>query len=272
MKEKYISFSEAKMWNECPYRHKLVYIDKIPYFNDTLFTAFGSACHETLEQLLLLKKNNDNTEFDSVLHFKKCFYNEMIKLKVQTNDPKILDRELAKSMIDAGTRIVALVLPELIKEFKDFEVVACEYRIYSKIEDFIIPNGDNFYFKGYVDLIIKSNNIYYVIDYKTCSWGWDQKKKSDKLMGYQLALYKHFISKELDVPVEQIETYFVLLKRTAKNNLIEPLRITSGKKKIENSLNMIKVAIYNIIKNDSLVFKNRQSCGTCIFKNTMHCK
>ena len=29
---KRISFSEFKNWKECPYRHKLIHIDKVPYF------------------------------------------------------------------------------------------------------------------------------------------------------------------------------------------------------------------------------------------------
>ena len=31
-KRNHISFSELKIWNECPYKHKLVYIDKIKEF------------------------------------------------------------------------------------------------------------------------------------------------------------------------------------------------------------------------------------------------
>ena len=31
----HISFSEIKQWKECPYRHKLAYVDKIETFEDT---------------------------------------------------------------------------------------------------------------------------------------------------------------------------------------------------------------------------------------------
>ena len=30
---KKISYSEFKNWTECPYRHKLIYVDKLPYFS-----------------------------------------------------------------------------------------------------------------------------------------------------------------------------------------------------------------------------------------------
>jgi ATP-dependent helicase/DNAse subunit B len=57
---KRISFSELKNWKECPYRHKLIYIDKLPYYSGNEYTAFGTAIHEVCEKILLdetLKKN-----------------------------------------------------------------------------------------------------------------------------------------------------------------------------------------------------------------------
>ena len=38
----HISFSELKIWAECPFKHKLMYIDKIVKFEGNEFTAFGS--------------------------------------------------------------------------------------------------------------------------------------------------------------------------------------------------------------------------------------
>ena len=35
---------------------------------------------------------------------------------------------------------------------------------------------------------------YHIIDWKTCSWGWDAKKRSDKILAYQLVFYKHFFA------------------------------------------------------------------------------
>ena len=34
----HISFSELKMWNECPYKRKLVYQDKLKGFQGNIFT------------------------------------------------------------------------------------------------------------------------------------------------------------------------------------------------------------------------------------------
>ena len=49
----HISFSELRNWKQCPFYHKLTYIDKIAGFVGNEFTAFGRAIHDSCEKLLL---------------------------------------------------------------------------------------------------------------------------------------------------------------------------------------------------------------------------
>ena len=49
---KRISFSEYKNWKECAHRHKLIYIDKIPYYSGNEYTAFGTAIHKACESAM----------------------------------------------------------------------------------------------------------------------------------------------------------------------------------------------------------------------------
>ena len=67
----------------------------------------------------------------------------------------------------------------------------------------------------------------------------------------------------------KIETYFVLLKRTAKKNNVEVFRVTSGPKKISNSLKVLENAVINIEKGVSI--KNRLNCKYCDFYKTENC-
>ena len=50
--EKKISFSELKVWNECTFKHKLVYTDEVGKFEGNEYTAFGTALHSVCEQKL----------------------------------------------------------------------------------------------------------------------------------------------------------------------------------------------------------------------------
>ena len=125
-------------------------------------------------------------------------------------------------------------------------------------------------FKGFIDLVIQTEDgKYHVIDWKTCSWGWDMKKWSDSLTTYQLTYYKTFFSQKHNIPMENIETHFALLKRTAKKNKVEIFRVTSGQRKVNNSLKLLEKTVKSI--NKGVTFKNRLSCKYCNFYKTAHC-
>ena len=101
----------------------------------------------------------------------------------------------------------------------------------------------------------------------------DMKKKNDKIVTYQLTLYKHFFCQKHNIDPEKVETHFALLKRTAKKNRVEIFRVTSGEKKTENALKLLYQAIYNITK--GVTIKNRLKCHKpypCKLYNTEHCR
>ena len=62
---KHISFSELKIWNECPYKHKLVYLEKVKEFKGSEHTAFGTAMHYVCENLVLDAKVDSKTLFNT---------------------------------------------------------------------------------------------------------------------------------------------------------------------------------------------------------------
>ena len=131
-------------------------------------------------------------------------------------------------------------------------------------------DNQDYNFKGFVDLILKKDDKYILIDWKTCSWGWDTAKKSDPMTTYQLTYYKNYFSKKHNIDTKNIETYFILLKRTAKKNNVEVVRVTSGPKKTENSLKLLENAVINIEK--GIQIKNRLNCKYCKFYKTEHCQ
>lgn len=250
----HISYSEFKTWNECPFHHKLKYIDGLDGFTGNAFTAFGSAIHATCEDIAA--RDTQLIEEKFLSHFE----NELSKLDQNKDEEKLITE-----MRQQGTALLPFVLEELENKFPNFTLVAVEEEIFEDFEDFGIK------FKGFIDLIIKTpDDKYHILDWKTCSWGWDAKKKSDKIINYQLIYYKWFWAKKHNIPLKDIETHFGLLKRTAKKNKVEIFRITSGQKKIENSLTLLKNAVINIQRKKFI--KNRLSCKFCPFYKTEHCK
>ena len=137
-----------------------------------------------------------------------------------------------------------------------------------RVED--IENENDHKFKGYIDAVVSTpDGKVHIFDWKTCSWGWDSRRRSEKMTTYQLTLYKHFFAQKMEVDPKSIETHFALLKRTAKKNRVELFRVTSGPRKTENALKLLHKALYNI-KNKRYI-KNRLSCERCTFRHTKEC-
>ena len=254
----HISFSELKCWNDCAFKHKLMYIDRLKVFKGNEYTAFGKALHEVCEHGI----KDPSIKLDE--YFLDCFEKEINSL----SDVE-LRQDLVESMFDQGTRLALKGLPALKDEFGNFKVISTEEQLKEKIEFF-----ESFDFKGFIDLVIQTEDgKYHIIDWKTCSWGWDARKKADPMITYQLTLYKHFFAQKHNIDPKNIETYFALLKRTAKNNIVEIFRVTSGAKKTENALNLINKALYNI--SNGFHIKNRLACRKdygCEFYKTKHCQ
>lgn len=259
----HISFSELKNWNHCPWYHKLVNLEKIKLFQGNAYTAFGTAIHEVCERKLLDNSINEQETFEL------AFLEELKKLPKQVIEE--LDSKLIEGMRSSGKLISTKIIPALNEYFpQGYEILKTEEDLMEQIVD-----HDDYMFKGFVDLVIKSSDgIIHIIDWKTCSWGWDAKRRSEPMTTYQLTYYKHFYAQKHNVSPDSIQTHFALLKRTAKKNHVEFFIVSSGTKKTDNALKLLNKALYNI-KNKNYI-KNRLAChgqyGACEFYNTEHCK
>ena len=253
----HISYSELKNWSHCPFYHKLVNIDKLKVFEGNEYTAFGTALHSVCEDLLTEDVNIAKPEL-----FNQKFRNEIKKLKSEE-----LNKKLIIDMFEQGGKLSEQVLPSLEKYFNDCEVFMAEEKLYEPIEGF-----EDYLFKGFVDLIIKEDDKYHIIDWKTCSWGWNSRKRADKMIVYQLILYKHFFCQKYGIDPKMVHTHFGLLKRTSKKDIVELFEVTSGQKRTENALELLNKAIKTI--KSGVHIKNKLSCTSgygCEFYKTKHC-
>lgn len=253
----HISFSALKNWDFCPFYHKLTYIDKIKVFQGNIYTAFGTAIHNTCEKLVYNESLNYKESFT------QSFKDELQKVP---KEGLAADVKSIKKIHEQGLDLGGLALEELQKKFPGYEVISSEEEIVEPIVD--CPA--DYDFKGYVDLIIKTpDGKYHIIDWKSCSWGWDIRRKTDRITTYQLTYYKNFFCAKHDVDPKIVETYFGLLKRTAKKNRVEIFRVSSGERKIKNSLKILNKAVYNIYNKNHP--KNRLKCEKCEFNKTRWC-
>ena len=255
----HISFYALKKWNDCPHAYKIEYVDGIKSFKGNAFTAFGTALHFVCETVL------QGDEQDPSHTFELAFLKELQGLPEDVRQE--LDMKLVTAMRSQGKELAPLAVPALRAHFGDFELVSVEEEIMEPISFF---TDAEYNFKGFIDVVIKTpDGKYHVIDWKTCSWGWDARRKAEKMVTYQLAYYKHFFSSKHGIDLDDIQTHFALLKRTAKKNRVEIFEVSCGKRKIDNALKLASTALWNI--NNQNFIKNRLSCKRCPFHHTNEC-
>ena len=250
----HISFSALKDWNFCAWYHKLTRIDDIGGFEGNAYTAFGNAIHEVCEKKLLKEEvNEDDLFIERFEHFLGELSEEQ-------------DSKLVEEMRVQGKAILPEIEDALEDYFGEYEVLGSEIPLDEKID-----GEDEYVFKGFIDGIVATpDGKVHIFDWKTCSWGWDAKRRNSPMTTYQLTLYKHYFARKMDIDPKSIETHFALLKRTSKKGRVEFFRVTSGPRKTENALKLLKKALYNI-KNKRYI-KNRLSCKFCAFNKTEHCR
>lgn len=270
----HISYSEIKIWKECPWKHKLMYVDGIQTYENNPYAEFGTIVHDTIENYLKtgsmdvsdveqkLKDSWDKHGFDTPEYIEKMtIQRKKFDLKYR--------HEKFESWLTSAYNILSAV-PDFMKEnFGDWSYVSAEEELYEKIEN------QDLSFKGFIDAIIKSNingkEKYWIIDWKTTGpRGWYQDKRRDFLTQAQVGLYKKFWSEREGIPLKSIGCGYALLKRNTKpEKCAWFMPVSVGPKFITKSEKLIESMVKSVQKGMNL--KNRSNCKFCPFYQSEHC-
>lgn len=270
----HVSYSEVSTAcgsDGCGWKHKLKYVDGHEE-SDTEHTTYGRVVHDALQNWLL---EGHSIWFDWDIRIEEC-QREIKRIFADIGfdpGPTALELEWIKPTEDVLTQI-----PEWMDQtFPGWNTVAAEFYLFEPIE-----GHTNKWFKGFVDALIRVPKRprkgskkpafgynYWVLDWKTTSWGWDSRKKQDKYKRMQLALYKHYLSLKLGIPLDDIKCGFVLLKRTAKKDRLELLEVSVGDKTRQEAVDLVSSCVSMISKGYRM--KNRNSCRFCQFQGTELC-
>jgi ATP-dependent exoDNAse (exonuclease V) beta subunit len=236
-----------------------MYLERIRKFKGNEFTAFGTSIHDVCEKVLL----------DESVDMEAAFLASMEREETSLQRKGVeIDEKFWSELKEQGIQLTEHILPAVKNYFGLYKVVSTEEQL---MEPAVVD--DEYKFKGFIDLVVQTDDgKYHIIDWKSCSWGWDLKKKTDPMITYQLTLYKYYFAQKHNIDPKMIETHFALLKRTAKEKHVEIFRVTSGPRKTRNVLTLLQKAIYNIKAKTHI--KNRLSCYVnrkCEFCHTSFC-
>ena len=214
--QKTISYSQFSVYNECPLKWKLLYKDNLQIYQPTIHTVFGTAMHETIQAYITKMYEEsgaaaDRMDLDELFEdrFRETYSSEYKKNKNVhfSSSPEM------REFYDDGLAIINFLKKKRNVYFsiKNWHLVGCEIPIVINPTD----QYKNLLYKGYLDLVLYNEvtNKLKIIDFKTSTRGWNDDTKKDENKQFQLILYKHYLSKQFNVPEENIDVEFVILKR-----------------------------------------------------------
>jgi len=217
IKKKRVSFSQYSTFLKCPHKWYLDYVKNLRVKDDNINTTFGTAIHHAF-QTYLTSLYKEGVGIADSLDVKKLFldkFNEEIKKVKDVNEEEFTD------FIFDGNDIIYTFCKSAnrLKYFptKDYELVGIEIPLE-------IPIKNNVEFVGFIDIVLKERDkeYYRIIDFKTSSNGWNSYMKEDVSKLAQLHLYKSVYSKKFNVPLNNIEVEFFIVKRKLYENASFP--------------------------------------------------
>jgi hypothetical protein len=249
----HVSFSELSMWVKCTHKHFLRHIKKIDLDKASPALSIGTAQHNAIERAMPEGKIEE-----AISH---------------SQDLVTADWEL-NSEFEEQRKLEAVkeALASITREFSGFltENVGPWTRKFNEVELFEPVQDSQFYFKGFIDLVIEyDNGRILVIDMKTCQKPWSTYKKNDDVTQMQLTLYRYFYAQKFSVPQDNIDVAFVTLN-IAEKKCSELIKVVVSEEMTAKALKSLRTFYKSVSRGIHL--KNRTSCAWCPYKLTENCK
>ena len=258
-KKVHISFSEYSLFNQCGHRHLLEKHLNIIQQPPSIHLYFGNAVHSAIESSL--KSDYDINAM--VEFFKTTFSKDMMDNMKETPEFK----NEFYNFLAQGEEILRILDIERI--FHDYEIVSIEEALYENVHL-------HYYFKGFIDLVIrhKATKRYKIVDWKTSGTDWNVKKKlGDEIFLGQMRFYKFFWARKNQVQLDEIDCGYVVLNRLRDKKdpksypgRIQEIDVDSTTEEIKSSLEKLAMSIKMIhIDKEFPKIKITSGVGGCIF-------
>ena len=278
-----ISYSQISMYNECPMRWKLNYVDDLRIFESNIYLIFGTAMHEVIQTYLEVMyhdsiKNANKLNLEQRLHDKMM---ERFKIDKEAygKEPCTLDQ--LREFFQDGCDILDFFKKRRGDYFnkRNYELIGCEVPIE-------VDMKNNIKMVGYLDIVLKHipTDTIEIMDIKTSTQGWNKWMKKDENKTQQLLLYKQFYSQQYNHPVDKIEVEYFIVKRKLWENAMFPQKRVqkfspaSGKPSMNKVAKRLDTFINEAFKSDGsyktdmIPTPSKKSCRWCEFNQTEHCK
>jgi len=282
-RQKVISYSQMSLWSSCPHKWALQYRDGHKIQEPSVNLIFGTAMHRAIQTYLETFYNESKTkadELDTVNIFLESFKEEY-KVSFEKNKKAHFSStvEMAEFYED-GIEILSYLKKNQNRYFtkRGWHLIGIELPIS------LTPNNTykNVIYNGFLDLVLynEETNSFYIYDIKTSRASWTDKAKKDETKQAQLILYKEFFSKTFNIPKDNINIEFFIVKRKLWENSdypqsrVQQFKPASGKIKISKALASLNEFIESCFNLDGSYkdvvhpqYATKENCKYCPFKN-----
>lgn len=248
------SHSKISTFEQCKYKYKLQYIDKVKVDIPTTVEAFmGDLVHRTLEKLYADLKFQKINSKEGLL----SYFNETWK-KEWTNDILIVkDGLTSENYREMGEKFISDYYDHY-KPFNQMTILGLETQ-----DRMTLPDGNQYHVR--IDKLGCIGDTYYVCDYKTNSYMKDQEEADEDR---QLAMYSIWVKNKFKGAKKVVLLWHMLAfdKETTSERSEEQLQKLQGEvmekiREIENCTefptNVTELCEYCVFKNMCPSFKHK---------------
>ncbi len=267
--DRVVSFTQFSLYESCPHRWKLSYVDKKRDKTPNINLFFGTVIHKVIQTCLTEKIENVDSFYSDT-------YITEFEKSIKENDGKTFsDPDELGKYFDSGLNIVKKYLTEYKKYFEENELLGIEVPLAVTILD----DYPNIKFLGYIDLCDRQKNKSIVLhDYKTSKSGWGSYQFNDVVKLGQLLLYKHFFTKLYNQKFNKITSVFTIFKvQQSDDDIIETFIPKQTAKDCSNIIKKLEEFVINAFTKDGKYRKdvnhpairgmNSSNCKFCEFKD-----
>jgi hypothetical protein len=247
--------------------------------------------HETLQEYMELMYNQNQQaadEFDAHSDFQKRFM-DLYKADVDKLGEHFATKEQLIEFTNDGLEIIDFFLRHRQEHFQKhgWKLLGIEMPILTP------PHEDypNVLLMGKLDLVMFNEATHQVViwDIKTSTRGWSKYDKQNKIKTSQMVMYKKYFAEQYNVPVENIDVRYFIVKRKIPENpkyaimksRIQKFEPSSGKVTQNKMVKNMKLFVENVFLKKSHMYDvdninkilaetdkcSSKWCQTCVTKN-----
>ena len=273
-KNVHISYSSVSTYAKCPRLWDLQYRQKVVPFTQNIYTCFGTAMHETMQEWLTVMFH-DSAKSANEMNVDDLLYSNMVKAyrsgRAQMKGAHFSNAdELTQFWLD-GKHIFDFLKKKRAGYFstRTMMLAGVETLLYQDIKPGVK-------FKGLVDLVFyhPKNDTWTVMDIKTSTRGWSQDQKKNPNLTAQVVLYKEFFARQFGIDKDKINVEFFIVKRrvpaeadfAVMQRRVQQFSPNAGPRKTKQVLDVMNSFIEDVLDENGNFIDKEYKCNSPLGK------